>query len=84
MQNVTSVQLKRDCPAVQIPAGTATSLPAGTPVEETVREASRRRGVNAEVLLRLLSANAPPAGRSATAFLDALNQLAKVPGEPAA
>ena len=35
MQNVTSVELKRDCPAVQIPAGTATSLPAGTPVDVT-------------------------------------------------
>jgi len=35
MQNVTSVELKRDCPAVQIPAGTATTLPAGTPVDIT-------------------------------------------------
>ena len=35
MQNVTSVELKRDCPAVQIPAGTATSLLAGTPVDIT-------------------------------------------------
>ena len=35
MQNVTSVELKRDCPAVQIPAGTATTLPAGMPVDIT-------------------------------------------------
>src|SRR5688572_25300621 len=35
MPNVTSVELKRDCPAVQIPAGTATTLPAGTPVDIT-------------------------------------------------
>jgi probable FeS assembly SUF system protein SufT len=35
MQSVTSVQLKRDCPAVQIPAGTPTSLPAGTAVDIT-------------------------------------------------
>lgn len=35
MQNVTSVELKRDCPAVQIPAGTSTTLPAGTPVDIT-------------------------------------------------
>lgn len=35
MQNITSVQLKRDCPAVQIPAGTTTTLPAGTPVDIT-------------------------------------------------
>jgi probable FeS assembly SUF system protein SufT len=35
MQNTTSVELKRDCPAVQIPAGTATTLPAGTPVDIT-------------------------------------------------
>lgn len=35
MENVSSVELKRDCPAVQIPAGTPTTLPAGTPVEIT-------------------------------------------------
>lgn len=35
MQTPTSVELKRDCPAVQIPAGTATTLPAGTPVDIT-------------------------------------------------
>ena len=33
MQNVTSVELTRDCEAVQIPAGTAVTLPAGTPVD---------------------------------------------------
>jgi len=35
MQNVTSVELKRDCEAVQIPAGTAATLPAGTLVDIT-------------------------------------------------
>lgn len=35
MQNVTSVELKRACPAVQIPAGTSTTLAAGTPVDIT-------------------------------------------------
>ena len=30
MQTNTSTKLKRDCPAVQIPAGTTTTLPAGT------------------------------------------------------
>ncbi len=35
MQNITSVQLKRDCPAIQIPAGTQTTLPAGTAVDIT-------------------------------------------------
>jgi len=35
MQNVTSVELKRDCQAVQIPAGNSTTLPAGTPVDIT-------------------------------------------------
>jgi probable FeS assembly SUF system protein SufT len=35
MPIVTSVELKRDCPAVQIPAGTSTTLPAGTPVDIT-------------------------------------------------
>ncbi|MDB6122426.1 MAG: hypothetical protein JWQ71_1419 [Pedosphaera sp.] len=35
MHNVTSVELTRDCEAVQIPAGTAVILPAGTPVDIT-------------------------------------------------
>jgi probable FeS assembly SUF system protein SufT len=35
MQNTTSVELKRDCAAVQIPAGTSTTLPVGTPVDIT-------------------------------------------------
>ncbi|HET7625080.1 MAG TPA: putative Fe-S cluster assembly protein SufT [Verrucomicrobiae bacterium] len=32
MQNVTSVELKRDCQAVQIPSGNTVTLQAGTPV----------------------------------------------------
>jgi len=35
MQNVVSVELKRDCAAVQIPAGQPVTLPAGTPVDIT-------------------------------------------------
>jgi len=35
MQNVTSVELTRDCEAVRIPAGEAVVLPAGTPVDIT-------------------------------------------------
>lgn len=35
MQEITSVQLSRDCAAVQIPAGIATTLPAGTEVTIT-------------------------------------------------
>src|SRR5690242_21962465 len=35
MQNVTSVELTRDCDAVRIPAGDAVVLPAGTPVDIT-------------------------------------------------
>src|SRR4051812_8830531 len=35
MHNVTSVELTRDCEAVQIPAGTAVILPAGTSVDIT-------------------------------------------------
>jgi probable FeS assembly SUF system protein SufT len=35
MQEITSVVLKRDCAAVQIPSGQATTLSAGTPVEIT-------------------------------------------------
>jgi probable FeS assembly SUF system protein SufT len=35
MNNVTSVELSRDCPGVQIPSGTAVTLPAGTAVDIT-------------------------------------------------
>ena len=35
VQNVTSVELTRDCDAVQIPAGNAVTLRAGTPVDIT-------------------------------------------------
>ena len=35
MQNVITVELKRDCAAVQIPHGTPVSLPAGTSVDIT-------------------------------------------------
>lgn len=35
MQTTSSVQLKRDCAAVQIPAGTTVTLPAGTAVDIT-------------------------------------------------
>jgi probable FeS assembly SUF system protein SufT len=35
MHNVTAVELKRDCEAVQIPAGTVTTLKAGTSVDIT-------------------------------------------------
>lgn len=35
MHNVTSVELTRDCEAIQIPVGTTIILPAGTPVDIT-------------------------------------------------
>src|SRR5947207_7771713 len=35
MHNVVSVELKRDCEATQIPAGTVLTLAAGTPVDIT-------------------------------------------------
>lgn len=35
MQTITSVELKRDCSAIAIPAGSTATLPAGTPVEIT-------------------------------------------------
>src|SRR5688572_13796915 len=35
MTNVTSVELSRDCDAVQIPHGSPISLPKGTPVDIT-------------------------------------------------
>jgi hypothetical protein len=51
------------------------SLAAGTPIEETVREAVRRRGVKSKPLMRLLTASTPPKGAGVEAFLDALHQL---------
>ena len=35
MNEPTSIELKRDCSAIQIPAGTSTTLPAGTSVSIT-------------------------------------------------
>src|SRR5438067_6001927 len=35
MQNVTTIDLKRDCAATQIPSGTPVTLPAGTTVDIT-------------------------------------------------
>jgi len=35
MQNITSVELTRDCEAVRIPAGDSVILPAGSPVDIT-------------------------------------------------
>src|ERR1041384_6140021 len=35
MHNVTSIELSRDCDAVQIPVGTPVMLPKGTPVDIT-------------------------------------------------
>src|ERR1700744_3307876 len=35
MQNITTVELTRDCEAVRIPAGDPVILPAGTPVDIT-------------------------------------------------
>lgn len=35
MHNIAAVELKRDCEATMIPAGTVTTLPAGTPVDIT-------------------------------------------------
>ena len=35
MQKTKAIELKRNCPAVQIPAGTTTTLPAGTTVDIT-------------------------------------------------
>jgi hypothetical protein len=50
-------------------------LPAGTPVERVVDELARRRGIEPGPLLRLLSADRPPDGAGAGAFLAAIRQL---------
>jgi hypothetical protein len=54
---------------------TELGLPAGTPVEYTIREAARRRGVNPDSLLTLLTSHTPPQGEGVHAFLTALRQL---------
>jgi hypothetical protein len=51
-------------------------LPAGTPVEHTVREAAHRRGLPEEPLRTILAADEPPEGASAKSFLAILHQLA--------
>jgi hypothetical protein len=50
-------------------------MPAGTPVEQTVREAARRRAVDPDRLYSLLAAPGPPQGAGVAALLDALHQL---------
>ena len=50
-------------------------LPPQTPVEEVVREAARRRGMNAEALGQVLSSRRVPAGSRPAAFVKALNDL---------
>jgi Domain of unknown function (DUF4350) len=56
-------------------------LPAGTPVQQTVGEAARRRGVDSRDLLPLLTADAPPGGRGPKAFLGALHRLQTISDE---
>jgi hypothetical protein len=48
-------------------------LPPGTPIDQTAREAARRRPVRYPALLELLGHRAPPVG--ANAFLKAMNDL---------
>src|SRR5262249_62147547 len=44
-------------------------LPADTPVEQTIRQAERRRGARPETLRALLTGSGPPGGAGAPAFL---------------
>jgi hypothetical protein len=53
----------------------ALGLPAGTAAEKVVAELARRRGIEPGPLLRLLSADHPPEGPGAGAFLAAIRQL---------
>jgi probable FeS assembly SUF system protein SufT len=73
MHNVTSVQLTRDCDAVQIPSGAPVTLPAGTPVDIT-QTLGGTWTVHAQGgLYRIAASNAdalglqPPGPESATA-----------------
>jgi probable FeS assembly SUF system protein SufT len=78
MQPVTSVELSRDCEAVQIPAGTALVLPAGTAVDITQTLGGTYTVHARGGLFRIASKDAdalglevPPASAGATAGLEA-------------
>lgn len=50
-------------------------LPPQTPLDDVIREAARRRGLNAEALAQVLSARRVPAGSRPAVFVKALNDL---------
>lgn len=73
MQNVSSVQLTRDCEAVQIPSGAPVTLPAGTSVDITQTLGGSYTLHAQGGLYRISAANAdalglqPPSGEAAAA-----------------
>jgi len=62
MQNRTPVELRRDCNAVQIPAGQPATLPAGTPVDITQTLGGSYTVHAAGVLYRISSQDADALG----------------------
>lgn len=67
MPNVTSVELKRECPAVQIPAGTAVNLPAGLRVDITQTLGGNYTVSAQGALFRIAAANADALGMAVPA-----------------
>src|SRR5437867_4150401 len=66
MPGETSVELKRDCPAVQIPAGTSATLPAGTAVDITQTLGGSYTVSAQGALFRIAAADADALGLKAT------------------
>ena len=78
MQNVSSVELTRDCPAIQIPNGTALLLPKGTPVDITQTLGGTYTVRTSTGLYRIGSQDADALGIEASA---PANASAGLPGE---
>ena len=80
MQNVISVELKRDCAAVQIPAGNPVTLTAGTPVDITQTLGGTYTVHASGGLFRIAGKDADALGRKADAAEDANAEPTTVSG----
>lgn len=70
MQTTSAVELKRDCPAVQIPAGHSVVLPAGTPFQITQALGGSFTVQALGALFRIAAADADALGLSSPATAD--------------
>jgi probable FeS assembly SUF system protein SufT len=82
MHNVSTVELTRDCPAIQIPNGTESVLPKGTTVDITQTLGGTYTVRNESGLFRINGQDADALGIQAPAPTDAtIPATAAVPGE---